>query len=237
MNKLFYLLGVLCLIFSFSSCNNTEGEGGTASIEGTLYAIEHADDNYNLQTDTIVAAKTDVFLVYGNEGFYGDDVETDYNGLYRFQYLTPGQYTLFTYSTLASGEREVVSHTVTLKRGERAVLPDLYIHEGKAYGTSIIKGEVWAQYIDKNGIVLGTGPAYEHRVYLQRVGEEFHIDDVRVGLDGTFMFQKVFPGSYTVFTISVDADEIPSIISQNIVVDEAGQIVTLPERFNVTIRP
>lgn len=231
------MLLLVMLAFVSFSCNRGEGSGGTAAIEGTVYKVLHPDDHYNLDTDTVLAAKEDVFLVYGTQSFYGDDEETDHTGFYRFDYLRPGTYTVYAYSTLASGERHAVTQTVEVQRGKITKVPDIYIHEGKAYGTSIVKGHVWAYYIDKNGNVISQGWAYGQRMYIQRQGEDFACDDVRAGLDGSFAFQKLTPGEYTVFTFGEDADEIPNVVSKNISVTETDQIYTFPDTFKVNIKP
>ena len=205
--RLFFVIALLCVLLA--SCNTHEGEGGTGTVRGYVKLVHHPDDDYQLNVDTVNAAKTDVFIVYGNDDFYGDDAETNPDGLYQFEYLTPGQYTVFAYSTLPSGERIPVSETVSLERGSVAQVPILYIHDGKAYGTSIIKGKVWGVYFH-NESYRGEGWAYEHRVYLRKLGDTYHQDDVRVGIDGIFAFQKVQPGTYEVITYTQDALEVPS---------------------------
>ena len=202
------ILAALLMSFLLASCNNKEGEGGTGTVRGHVKLIRHPADDYQLNVDTIDAAKADVFIVYGDEEFYGDDTETNPDGLYQFEYLTPGNYTVFAYSTLASGEKVPVSETVALERGRVAEVPTLYVHEGKAYGTSIIKGKVWGIYFHNNEY-HGENWAYEHRVYLRKLGDTYHLDDVHVGMDGIFAFQKVLPGSYEVITYTQDAQEVP----------------------------
>ena len=165
------------------SCNKGPGEGGTGTIQGYVKLVHHPDDDFTLIPDTMVAAKTDVFIVYGDEAYFGDDAETDPDGMYQFEYLLPGNYTLFAYSTLPSGEKVAVSESVELSRNVVVQVPTIYIHDGKAYGTSIVKGKVHASYYH-NGSWRGEGWAYEHRVYIRRVGEELHFDDARVGVDG-----------------------------------------------------
>lgn len=232
----------LCLLFiafglllsSFSSCNNEAGEGGTGTVQGYVKLVHHPDDNYQLDVDTIVAAKTDVFIVYGNEEFNGDDVETDSKGFYRFEYLTPGEYTVYSYSTLPSGERVPVAETVTLQRGGVSQVPTLYIHDGKAYGTSIITGKIWGMYFH-NESYRGEGWAYEHRVYLRKLGETYHQDDVRVGLDGSFAFQKVHPGTYEVFTFTQNVDEVPLPLIDTLTI-EADQIYTMQPDTTFIVR-
>ena len=134
----FLLIGFALLSGFCYSCNDHEGEGGTGTVRGYVKLIHHPDDDYQLGVDTVDAAKTDVFIVYGDDEFHGDDVETDPNGLYQFEYLTPGEYTVFAYSTLVTGEKVAVAEKVKLERGQVAQVPTIYIHDGKAYGTSIV---------------------------------------------------------------------------------------------------
>ncbi len=219
------IIGLSLLTLALFSCNNKEGEGGTGTVQGYVKLIHHPDDNYQLEADTLDAAKTDVFIVYGNEAFYGDDVETNPEGFYQFNYLTPGDYTVFAYSTLPTGEKIPVTETVSLERGKVAQVPTLYVHDGKAYGTSVITGKVWAWYFHNNEW-RGEGWAYEHRVYLRKLGETYHQDDVRVGLDGVFAFQKVLPGTYEVITYTQDAQEVPFPVIDTVTVkaDEIFQM-------------
>ncbi|MBQ3710054.1 MAG: carboxypeptidase regulatory-like domain-containing protein [Bacteroidales bacterium] len=221
----YYCKIILALVMTglmLSSCNNKEGEGGTGTVRGHVKLVHHPDDDYQLGADTIDAAKTDVFIVYGDEEFYGDDTETNPDGLYEFNYLTPGDYTVFAYSTLPTGEKVAVSETVTLHRGGVAEVPTIYIHDGKAYGTSIITGKVWAWYFHNNEY-RGESWAYEHRVYLRKLGDTYHIDDARVGLNGIFAFQKVLPGAYEVITYTQDAQEVPSPVIDTVTV-EANEV-------------
>lgn len=238
MKKCFSFLILIFSMLIFAACNTDPGTGGTATLEGVVMMVQHPDDHFNLETDTVPAAKTDVFLVYGDNTFYDDDVEADNTGLYRFKYLRPGTYTVYAYTTRPSGERVAETQTVNVERGQVTTVPTIYVHEGKAYGRSIVKGTVNATYIDKNGDVTATGPAYGHRMYIQRVGEPFPFDDVRVGINGVFMFQKIDPGDYIVFTTSIyDEDEIPYLIQRNVTVTSPETIVEIEEPFQVTIKP
>lgn len=230
--RLFLLLALVVVMFA--SCNNREGEGGTGTVRGYVKLVHHPDDNYQLGADTVNAAKTDVFIVYGDEDFYGDDVETNPDGLYQFQYLTPGNYTVFAYSTLATGEKVPVAETVTLAQGSVAQVPTIYIHDGKAYGFSIVKGKVWGMYFH-NESYRGEAWAYEHRVYLRKLGEPYHLDDVRVGLDGVFAFQKVQPGTYEVITFTEDAMEVPSPLIDTVTVG-ADQILEMTPDTTFVVR-
>lgn len=234
--KLFskYFLTLLAMTLVLAACNKGEGKGGTGTVQGYVKLVNHPDDDYQLNADTIAAAKTDVFIVYGNNDFYGDDVETGPDGLYRFEYLRPGHYTVFAYSTLPSGEKVAVSQSVDLDGGAVVKVPTLYIHEGKAYGTSIVKGKVYATYYH-NGNYRGEGWACEHRVYIRKAGDNLHFDDTRVGPEGEFAFQKLQPGDYEVFTVTEGFNEVPEYVFQSIRVDEAGMVYELENRFEVII--
>ncbi len=230
---IFFML-VFAFPMLFVACNKGPGEGGTSTIQGYVKLVHHPDDDYTLTPDTMAAAKTDVFIVYGEEAYFGNDVETNAEGMYQFEYLRPGDYTVFAYSTLPSGEKVAVSENVTLERGLVAQVPTIYIHDGKAYGTSIVKGRVHASYYH-NGSYRGEGWACEHRVYIRREGEDIPFDDTRVGPDGYFAFQKLQPGSYEVFTVTQDFNEVPEFVYQNITIDEAGHVYELGEQFEVII--
>ena len=228
------LMVLLASALVMPSCNKGPGEGGTGTVQGFVKLVHHPDDDYTLTPDTMVAAKTDVFIVYGDEAYFGNDAETNANGMYRFEYLRPGNYTVFAYSTLPSGEKVAVSETVELQRGTIANVPTLYIHDGKAYGTSVVKGRVHAAYYH-NGRSRGEGWACEHRVYIRRVGDDIPFDDTRVGPDGYFAFQKLQPGTYEVYTVTQDFNEVPDFVFQTISVEEAGQVYELEEQFEVII--
>jgi hypothetical protein len=228
------LLVLILMAMLLPACNKGPGEGGTGTVQGFVKLVHHPDDDYTLTPDTLVAAKTDVFIIYGDEAFFGDDVETNAEGMYQFEYLRPGDYTVFAYSTLASGEKVAVSESVTLERGAVAKVPTLYIHDGKAYGTSVVKGRVHAAYYH-NGSYRGEGWACEHRVYIRRAGEDIPFDDTRVGPDGYFAFQKLQPGVYEVYTVTQDFNEVPDFVFQTIEVEEAGQIYEIEEQYEIII--
>ena len=235
MKKLFKLLILAFLpAFVLSACNKGEGEGGTGTVHGYVKLVQHPDDDLSLIADTVAAAKTDVFIVYGDDSFYGDDVETGPDGFYRFEYLRSGNYTLYAYSTLTTGEKVPVSQTVHLGDGKTADVPTIYIHDGKAYGTSIVKGRVYAEYYH-NGTFRGEGWACDHRVFIRKVGDNMPLDDTRVGPDGYFYFQKLLPGEYEVYTATEDYLEVPKFVFQTIKVDEAGVVYELENQFEIII--
>lgn len=97
-------------VFLMSSCTKVEGPGGSSSIIGKVHA-EVYDGANNLINEYDIA-KEDVYLIYGEDGtFYDDDVETSYDGTFRFDYLERGNYQLFVYSkcnTCPSGKEVIL---------------------------------------------------------------------------------------------------------------------------------
>ncbi|MDL2221216.1 hypothetical protein LJC35_01525 [Parabacteroides sp. OttesenSCG-928-N08] len=231
-NLSFCLLSLSLLLFV--SCNKDEGLGGSSSLEGYVYNVIHKDDNFSFSRDTFPAVKEDVFIVFGNDDYYGDDVETNGNGMYRFDYLRKGTYTVYAFSKYADGSYEAVSEIVPVESGSNKA-KDIYIHTGKAYGTAMIKGYVHAKYVDK-GMQVASGPAVEKRVFINHYGEDTHFDDVRVGDQGYFIFQKVMPGKYEIWVTTEDAfTEKLTVIKQYIEIDQWGKVYELSERFEVVV--
>ena len=97
------IITFLLVVFFVSSCEKEAGEGGTSTIQGSVYKLSTYYNVLTQQVDTIsyqLDSKKDVYLIYSdNENdFYDDNVETNWNGQYRFEYLRKGNYTLFVYS-------------------------------------------------------------------------------------------------------------------------------------------
>ncbi|MDR3187925.1 MAG: hypothetical protein LBT94_01905 [Prevotellaceae bacterium] len=219
-----------------SACNQGEGLGGSSSLEGYVYQVEHSDNNFSFKTDTFPAAKKDVYLIFGDneDDYFGDDVEADPNGLYRFDYLRKGAYIVYSYAEYADGRKEAVSQKVRVGSGVSRANP-IYIHTGDAYGTAMVKGSVYALFFDKDKLV-DEGPAIDADVYINREGEEMFFERIRVGDKGIFIFQKILPGRYEVWVSSEDPTTRRLFpVKRVIEVTEAGRIYELPE-FTITVR-
>jgi len=110
------------ILFSFgfilmiTACTKEPGQGGTSSINGKVQVY-----NINSFGDTIgepfYGMDEDVYIIYGeNDDTYDDKFATSFDGSFRFDYLTPGKYTLFAYSRcdLCNDELTVVKKTVEI---------------------------------------------------------------------------------------------------------------------------
>ncbi len=128
--KIWFTALATIIVVGFSSCQK-EGEGGTSTISGKVYAFD-----YNAEgqlTSEYYAPDEDVFIVYGGaSSLHDDDYTTSYDGSYRFQNLTTGDYRIFVYSrcdTCASGLTAVIKDVVISSNGEDVVLDDLLINK------------------------------------------------------------------------------------------------------------
>ena len=101
------------------SCKKVEGPGGSSSIIGKVHAEVY--DGANNLINQYDIPKEDVYLIYGEDGtFYDDDIETSFDGTFRFDYLEEGKYQLFVYSkctTCPSGKEVIlVDAEITKKK-------------------------------------------------------------------------------------------------------------------------
>jgi len=179
-------------------------------------------------------------------------VETAPDGFYRFKYLTKGNYRVFAYSTLASGEKVAVEQQVKVGSGTTTA-GNIYVHTGKAYGTSMVRGQVkikyWSTddraYVDENSYppaIWDRIPKYagDIRVYIRRAGEDFPFNDVRTGENGIFIFQKLQPGEYEIYTYSADGyileqtnEKIDVPVKTTITVGETGKMYDISESLEI----
>lgn len=133
------LLASLIILFFVSSCEKSPGEGGTSTIQGSVYKLSTYYNVLTQQTDTVyyqLDSKKDVYIIYSdNENeFYNDNIETNWNGQYRFDYLRKGDYTLFVYtdSTDAlniSYDYPIFKHVKIDANNSTFTLPDFVINE------------------------------------------------------------------------------------------------------------
>ena len=236
MKQTFLFICLFLCTFLFSACNKDEGFGGSSSLKGYVYNVVHYDDNLSFRTETFPAAKEKVYLIFGEnpDNYFAKDIDADNNGMFQFDYLRKGNYVIFAYSQLANGKREAVYKNVKVSGGTSEA-EAIYIHTGKAYGTAMIKGTVHTTY-HHNGNYRGEGPGTGMRAFIKNAGEIAYYDDIRV-IDGVFIFQKLFPGTYEIAVETDDIDtEVVSLIVKTITITETGKIYETGEfRVNTSV--
>jgi hypothetical protein len=128
-NRLIIVFTLIALIIS--SCSKEEGEGGRATIKGSIYAI-----NYNASFTQILsqyyAPEEDVYIIYGDNEFYDDRIKTGPNGVFEFKHLRKGNYKIFVYSkdttfTIQSGVEAIYLEAEIKDKEEIVELPEIEI--------------------------------------------------------------------------------------------------------------
>ena len=125
----FVLLALISLVAI--GCTQPEGEGGTSTITGKVYAFNY--NNSGILQEEYYLADEDVFIIYGDgDNFYDDSYKTSFDGSFRFQFLRPGTYTVFVYSDCIScpSGTEAISQTVEItSNNQDIVLEDLEVRK------------------------------------------------------------------------------------------------------------
>ncbi len=118
MKHLFYFSFFTLLFVGVTSCKKVPGPGGSSSIIGNLQKVSYnSDGSIFYQYDL---AKHDVYIIYGNdETVYDDDVETSYDGNFKFEFLEIGKYQVFVYEKCMGldckpGEKKVLLFDVEI---------------------------------------------------------------------------------------------------------------------------
>jgi len=123
---------LLCLI-PLVSCEKDAGEGGMATIAGTVI-IEDYNFDFTIHRGSYPAQDYDVYIIYGDDEFYSDKVETSYDGYFEFKYLREGQYTLFAYSkdkaldyNVTSELRPIIREVNITSNRQKVIVEDLIV--------------------------------------------------------------------------------------------------------------
>jgi len=117
-NLFFPLLILVTLAFS---CSKEAGDGGNSTIYGKLIAYDYNAEFTDLK-GIYPAVDEDVYIIYGSDRSYSERVRSNYDGVYEFKYLRPGDYTIYAYSK---------DSTLTLPSGIYAVIRNVTITSNK----------------------------------------------------------------------------------------------------------
>ena len=97
-------------------------------------------------------------------------------------------------------------------------------------GGATIKGIIQEQKYNALGNIIAEYPGGDVNVYLiYGTADQFYDDDVKTSYDGSFVFQYLQKGTYTVFVYEDDATQ-PSgknVIKQTFEITEKGQVKDL----------
>ena len=126
--KVILKLAVLFISISLmSSCEKTEGEGGTSTIMGQVFTKNYNTD-FTVKLGEYYSPDVDVFIIYGDDSIYSDDFKTGIDGWYRFEFLNQGTYTLYTFSEDSTrrdpSNMVPVSTTITIDENNTTYIAD-----------------------------------------------------------------------------------------------------------------
>jgi hypothetical protein len=83
--------------FLLLSCSKDPGEGGNSSIYGSV-RVKNYNSTFTQLLSEYAGFDEDVYIIYGTQNGYSDHIKTNYLGVYSFNYLRPGKYTIYVYS-------------------------------------------------------------------------------------------------------------------------------------------
>lgn len=198
------------------SCKKDEGVGGTATITGKI-KINVYNQDYSVLQASYYAKAEDVYIIYGDETNFSDDVETNYDGTFTFEYLRKGAYKIYVYSedsaeVFPRTDNPVFVNAEITKNGEIIDLGEINILQSIEYdeGTSVITGRVYAiNYNAELTSYLGEFFAPDEDVFLMIDGDNYFIDDVKTDWNGTYRFENIPIGDYKVYAYSKDLTYSP----------------------------
>ncbi len=127
--KTFLLFSAIVML---QSCEKPEGEGGYCTVTGSVWVRDYNATFTNLVGE-YAGADEAVYIIYGDALGYSERIRTDYRGTYSFNYLRPGNYTVYVYSkdsTLQSisGTIAVVQQFEISKGDKNIELPHFIIY-------------------------------------------------------------------------------------------------------------
>lgn len=237
--------GLAGLLLLACACSQEEGIGGSCKISGTIVERVYNDD-FSLLLEKRAPVDEDVFLAFGSENAVGEDTKTGLNGEFEFNYLWPGNYTLFYYSEDSLYSKEEVARTIdiTLSGKEKLKLDTLYIDRTRDWdeGNATIFGKVMVTnyknssswpYLEEKDVT----PAQEQEVYITYGNHPFYDERTRTQDDGTFYFRNLIKGTYRIFLYSEDVTGGTAYITKEyyVTIDEDMQEVDLSEQIGGTI--
>jgi hypothetical protein len=100
------------------------GDGGTSTITGKIF-VEHYNAS-GILYEQYYGPDEKVYIIYGDNIAYDDEVQTSYDGTYKFEYLRKGDYTIYAYSDCLNcpGSREAKIVEVSIADNNQVITID-----------------------------------------------------------------------------------------------------------------
>lgn len=234
---------VYILAVALISCSKDEGVGGTATIRGKVVIHDYNDD-FSLLISQHNATEEDVYIIYGEENTFGDQTETNYDGIFEFRYLLPGDYKVFVYTQDSTSNLlydTVVIKDISISKKDDLVDAGTFVKLDRLQfddGNSTISGRVYVVDYNPNTICtafpeVDTTFAQAEDVYLVYGNHDYFDERTRTHYDGTYTFNNLIKGTYKIYVYSEDvtggAEDIPVI--RQVEIDEENQHIVIPDVY------
>jgi hypothetical protein len=218
------------------SCSKEEGEGGNSVITGKVFARIY-NNSFTHLLDSFYIPDADVYIIYGDDEIYSDNCNTSWDGSYRFEYLRKGDYKVYVYSidtsgNSASGLVPVTADVHIPGNNKTVTVDDLIMLDKCDYdeGTSSIAGKVYVlDYNAERDALLAQYFGADEDVFVVYGDDPFYFDHVKTYFDGTFRFENLVKGTYTVYALSDPYTRQLLPVSKTVTIDRDFQHIVLAD--------
>ena len=107
---------IACMGLMLSACKKEPGEGGQAEIRGYVFRQDINSGTGQPVGEPYPYPEARVYIAYGDNDFYDDDVRTGPDGLYVFPWLRKGDYKVYTYGECDQDDADCPSGQVAIFR-------------------------------------------------------------------------------------------------------------------------
>lgn len=234
MKRVFYLMMAVTVFFS---CSKEEGEGGNSVITGKVRAIVYNNTFTNV-IDSFYTPDEDVYIIYGDDKTYSDRYSTNWDGSYRFEYLRKGNYKLFIYSIdtaddVNSGKSPVIIEVNVPGNNSTVTVDDMVLIDKCDYddGTSSITGKIWVVDLNAERIPPPIAEYWgaDEDVYIVFGDDPSYFDHTTTSYDGTFQFNNLVKGTYTVYALSDPFARQLVPVSKEVTINQEFQHIVLSD--------
>ena len=204
--SLLYFGLLLITIVCFNACEKPEGKGGKSTIKGRLYALNCYDSVQTVGDDDALNAQR-VYLVYGDNSAFDDNMQTSEDGSFEFNYLRPGNYKIFAYSTDSNGAESAVIKEVVLGKNEEINIDPFVVNKlpddgGGARITGRVKAKDYNTTFTQLLSEYYFADEYVYLVYGNNVG---YATRIKTDYNGYYRFDNLRQGPYSVYVYSKDS--------------------------------
>lgn len=110
-----HILFLTLVVLLAAACKKGPGEGGKTSIIGKVWEQKYIL-TFHDSTNDHWATEQDIYIVFGDELAYGNRTRTGPDGLFEFQYLRKGSYTIYVYSDSTTSLKTAIKKQIDIPK-------------------------------------------------------------------------------------------------------------------------